>query len=238
MITIDYNRLGIRAGDYILDMGCGEGRHVCAACEYPDTKVAGADLSFTDLCKAKEKIHIHEMYGSPFSDSSWGLYNASILDLPFRDNSFDHVICSEVMEHIKDDTRAAGELCRVLKPSGTLAVSVPRYLPERICWALSSEYANTEGGHVRIYKKSEITAIFRGLGLSLTGSHWAHSLHSPYWWLKCLAGPDNDGARIVKAYQRFLTWDIMKKPRLTRSAERLFNPVLGKSLVLYFSKGA
>ncbi|MGM0787028.1 MAG: class I SAM-dependent methyltransferase [Thermodesulfobacteriota bacterium] len=238
MITIDYNRLGIRPGDYILDMGCGEGRHVCRACECPDTKVAGADISFTDLCRAREKINLHEQYGGFFNGRSWGLYNASILDLPFRDNSFERVICSEVMEHIGDEKRAAGELCRVLKPSGTLAVSVPRYLPERICWALSSEYANTEGGHIRIYKKKQITELFEKLGLCLKGSHWAHSLHAPYWWLKCLAGPGNESAGIVKAYHRFLTWDIMKKPRLTRSAERLFNPVLGKSLVLYFSKDA
>ncbi|MFP4571440.1 MAG: class I SAM-dependent methyltransferase [Desulfobacterales bacterium] len=237
MITIDYSRLKIRPGDHILDMGCGTGRHVCIACQYPDVAVAGADINIADLLSAKEKIKLHELYGKPFT-GRWRLYAASIINLPFEDGWFDHVICSEVMEHIYDECRAAGELYRVLKPGGTLAVSVPRYFPERICWALSSSYANTEGGHVRIYTKKRITALFEGLGLKLTDRHWAHSLHSPYWWIKCLAGPDNETSGPVKAYQRFLTWEMMKKPRVTRFMEKLFNPVLGKSLVLYFRKGA
>ncbi|MCF8110311.1 MAG: class I SAM-dependent methyltransferase [Desulfobacteraceae bacterium] len=237
MITIDYGRLNIRPGDNILDMGCGTGRHICAACQYPQIKAAGADINVNDLLAAREKIRLHELYSSPFA-GIWGLYAASILDLPFADNRFDHVICSEVMEHIHDEFRAARELYRVIKPGGNLAVSVPRYFPERICWAFSNSYANTEGGHVRIYTKKRIIRLFESLGLSLTGRHWAHGLHSPYWWIKCLAGPDNEDAAPVKAYQRFLTWDMMKKPCLTRSTERLLNPVLGKSLVLYFRKDA
>lgn len=237
MITIDYKRLGIKPGDHILDMGCGTGRHVCCACEYPGATVAGADINLKDLCSAREKIRVHEQFCNPYT-SKWALYSASILDLPFADYLFDHVICSEVMEHIYDDGRAARELCRVLKPGGNLAVSVPRYFPERICWALSKTYTRTEGGHVRIYTKRRITKLFEDLGLYLQSRHWAHSLHSPYWWLKCLAGPDNEKAAAVRAYHRFLAWDMMKKPRITRFTERLFNPVLGKSLVLYFRKAA
>jgi SAM-dependent methyltransferase len=237
MITIDNNRLQIRPGDRILDMGCGAGRHVCRACAWPGVAVVGADISTTDLVTAKERIRIHQQFGGPCA-GTWGLCAASILDLPFSDHSFDHVICSEVMEHIMDDKRAAGQLCRVLKPGGSLSVSVPRFFPERICWALSRSYANTEGGHVRIYRKKEITGLFTALGLDLVHRHWAHSLHSPYWWLKCLAGPENDTAAPVAAYHRFLTWDMMKKPRITRTADRMLNPVLGKSLVLYFRKAA
>lgn len=237
MITIDYNRLGIKPGDNILDMGCGTGRHVCLASEYPGVTVAGADISLKDLCSAREKIRIHEQFARPYA-GRWALCSASILDLPFADHNFDHVICSEVMEHIHDEARAAAELCRVLKPGGNLAVSVPRYFPERICWALSNSYAHTEGGHVRIYTKKRITKLFKDLGLCLQSRHWAHSLHSPYWWIKCLAGPDNEKAAAVRAYHRFLAWDMMEKPRITRFTERLFNPVLGKSLVLYFRKAA
>lgn len=237
MITIDYNRLQIKAKDRILDMGCGMGRHVCGACAYPEVTVAGADISLKDLAAAREQIRIHEQYGRPYG-GRWALYAASILELPFADQYFDHVICSEVMEHIHDHRRAARELDRVLKPGGTLAVSVPRYFPERVCWALSSEYANTEGGHVRIYPKKQVIGLFERLGLHLRHYHWAHSLHSPYWWLKCLAGPDNDQAPAVAAYHKFLTWDMMKKPRMTRFLDRLLNPVLGKSLVLYFRKSA
>ncbi|MEZ5191473.1 MAG: hypothetical protein R2734_02355 [Nocardioides sp.] len=40
----------------------------------------------------------------------------------------------------------------------------------------------------------------------------------------------------MRAYHRLLVWDIMKKPRTTRYAERVLDPVIGKSLVLYFTK--
>jgi hypothetical protein len=67
-------------------------------------------------------------------------------------------------------------------------------------------------------------------------SHRAHALHSPYWWLRCAVGPQDDDHRLVRAYTRFLTWDIMKQPRTTQLADRLLNPVLGKSLVVYSTR--
>ena len=45
---------------------------------------------------------------------------------------------------------------RVLKPGGSLAITVPRWLPERVCWALSDEYHANEGGHIRIYRADEL----------------------------------------------------------------------------------
>lgn len=237
MITIDYKKLNIRSGDYILDIGCGSGRHICGACQYPEVTVAGADTDMKELCAAVEKIRVLEKFGIPCS-GRWGIYAASILELPFAEQVFDHVICSELMEHMQNETRAAKEMFRVLKPGGSLTVSVPRYFPERICWALSGSYANQEGGHVRIYTQKRIAALFENLGFCLKNRQWAHSLHTPYWWIKCLAGPENEGVRTVKLYHRFLVWDLMNKPRLTRFTERLFNPLLGKSLVLYFRKNA
>ncbi|MEZ4579479.1 MAG: hypothetical protein R2875_16150 [Desulfobacterales bacterium] len=50
------------------------------------------------------------------------------------------------MEHIPEETTAARELVRVLKPGGSLVVSVPRWLPEKICWKLSKSYYNANGG--------------------------------------------------------------------------------------------
>ena len=69
-------------------------------------------------------------------------------------------------------------------------------------------------------------------------SHHAHALHSPYWWLRCLFGPDNDRAWPPRLYHRFLVYDIMRRPRWTRAVERLLNPLLGKSFVVYAVKSA
>ena len=68
------------------------------------------------------------------------------------------------------------------------------------------------------------------------GAHHAHALHAPYWWLKCAVGVDKGEHPLVKGYHRMLVWDMMRAPRVTRLAERLLNPLIGKSLVVYLRK--
>lgn len=237
MITVDFNRLGIKPGFRILDIGSGPGRHTAAAYQQKEVTAIGADLSFSDLEEAKKRMEYHDELGF-HGGGAWGLTTADITRLPFRDEYFDAVICSEVMEHIPDDGKAAKELSRIVKPGHILAVSVPRFWPERICWALSDDYFNANQGHVRIYTKKQIKDKFTSLGLEFLGAHHAHSLHSPYWWLKCFYGPTRKDVPVVELYHRFLVWDIMKKPAITKIMDKLLNPVMGKSLVLYFKKPA
>lgn len=166
--------------------------------------------------------------------------NGDARRLPFADGAFDRVIASEVMEHIDDDDTAMAELTRVLRPGGTIAVTVPSLFPEKVCWSLSEDYhaPKAAGGHVRIYHRQQIVAMLRAAGMVPTGHHRVHALHSPYWWLRCLVGPNQPIAdsRLVTLYHRLLSWDIEKAPRLTRWTERALNPVLGKSLVVYATK--
>ena len=158
--------------------------------------------------------------------------------MPFPDGSFDRVIAAEVLEHIPADRHALREIARVLRPGGRLAVTVPAWLPERVCWGLSEDYHNTPGGHVRIYTRREMEAKLAQAGLRPGGHHHAHGLHSPYWWLKCAVGVHDDGHPLARAYHRLLVWDIMKRPAVTRLAEQALNPLIGKSLVVYAEKPA
>jgi SAM-dependent methyltransferase len=235
VITVDFKQLKIRPGYRILDIGCGTGRHTSAVFQFNKIVVIGADHNINDLCEARNRIQLHEKLGE-HGGGRWGLAAADIAGLPFKDDVFDLVICCEVLEHVARDDIAAGELIRVLKPGHNLVVSVPRYLPERICWALSKDYTAADNGHIRIYRKRKLIRYFESLGLKRWALHYAHSLHTPYWWLKCLLGPDREDAAMVNLYHRFLSWDIMKKPKWVAWMGRLLNPVLGKSLVVYLRK--
>jgi SAM-dependent methyltransferase len=238
MLTARYDRLGVEEGDTVLDLGCGFGRHAFEAARRGAAVVAldaGADevdgvvATFVAMAEAGE-----------LSPGSWraGAVQADALALPFGDASFDRVIASEVLEHIPDDHGAMAELARVLRPGGTMAVTVPRYLPEAVNWALSDAYHDVPGGHVRIYRRATLEARLAGAGLTVTGHHYAHGLHSPYWWLKCLVGTANDANPLVRAYHRLLVWDIVAAPRLTRALEALAAPLVGKSLVVYARRPA
>jgi SAM-dependent methyltransferase len=235
VITIDFSCLTVQPGFKILDIGCGTGRHTCAAYRLKNVIAVGADLRFEDLIEASERLKLHDRLDE-HGGGVWGLAAADAAGLPFRDECFDLVICSEVLEHIEDYLRAIREIIRVLKPGCDLAVSVPRYWPERICWALSEAYHTVKGGHVRIFRQRQLTADLENAGLRQWRRHYAHSLHTPFWWLKCLLGPQRKDWPPVKLYHRFLTWDIMRQPPLPRLIDRLLNPLLGKSTVVYLKK--
>jgi SAM-dependent methyltransferase len=235
MITIDFRRLEIMPGDRILDMGCGEGRHMVKACQMDRTVCLGADFVYDNLKTTRDKLIFHQA----LDDLSCDRFDLSCMDvthLPFRDQSFDAVLCSEVLEHIPDDDTAISELVRILKSGRILVVSVPRFFPEKICWTLSDAYTEADMGHVRIYRKKTLIKKMTCHPMIYLGSHFAHSIHTPYWWLKCLTGPDRTDIRLVNLYHRLLVWDMMKQPAVTRFLDRLLNPVLGKSLVVYFRK--
>ena len=235
MVTVEFDRLAVKPGFKILDIGCGSGRHTCAAYQCRSVTTIGVDLNIDDLREARSRLQLHDRLGE-HGGGTWALSRADVLSLPFKDDYFDLVICSEVLEHILPHRKAIREIVRVLQPGRNLVVSVPRYWPERICWLLSSDYASGNGGHVRIFRKKQLISDLSSAGLRMSADHFAHSLHAPFWWLKCLVGPDRENSSAVNLYHRFLTWDMMKKPRITGWLDKLLNPVMGKSIVLYLLK--
>jgi SAM-dependent methyltransferase len=237
VLTIRFDRLGVRPGDLVLDAGAGFGRHAfelarlganVVALDYAADEVITTRGTFGAMVEAGE-IPVERYVAALQGDAT---------RLPFDDASFDRVITSEVLEHIQDDVAAISELVRVLRPGGTFACTVPTWFPEKINWMLSDEYhaPKSVGGHVRIYTETELRAKLRTAGLEVAGSHHAHALHSPYWWLKCAVGPRNDDHPLVQRYRRLLEWEITEQPGALKVVERVLAPVLGKSLIVYGTK--
>ena len=238
MLTVDFDRLGLLPGDRVLDMGCGAGRHAFEMYRRGGDVIA-FDQDGDELAGVLEIFGAMREAGEVPLGAEADIKQGDALAMPFADEEFDRIIASEVLEHIPDDETAIAELVRVLRPGGTIAVTVPRWLPEKICWALSDQYHEVEGGHVRIYTGDELVGKLQAAGLEYLGKDHAHGLHSPYWWIKCAVGVDNDKHPLVKAYHEVLVWDIMKRPgysRVTRLAEKALNPLIGKSMVLYLRK--
>jgi SAM-dependent methyltransferase len=235
VLTVDFDRFPIRNGDRVLDLGCGGGRHAFEVCRRGG-RVVAFDLDPGELAPVRGMFGAMSAEGEAAAGSGAEAVSGDAKAMPFGDNAFDRVIAAEVLEHVLDDQLAIRELARVLRPGGLAAITVPAFLPERICWSLSAEYHEVPGGHVRIYTRVELEAKLRRAGLEPRWHHHAHGLHSPYWWLKCLVGVGKDDHPLAAAYHRVLVWDIMKRPRLTRVAERALNPVIGKSLVVYAVK--
>ena len=234
MLTVDLERAGAAPGCRVLDLGCGGGRHVFASATLGCATVA-FDADRAEVDRVAAMLVALDEAGEIASGSATALVGDA-LALPFRDGAFDLVVASEIFEHLIEDEAAFAEVARVLVPGGVLALSVPRYLPERVNWALSAAYHEVEGGHVRIYRQRQLATRVSDAGFAISGSTYRHGLHSPYWWLRCVVGVDRDDHRLVRAYHRLLVWEIVKRPLFTRALGWVLDPLIGKSLVLYCTR--
>ena len=238
MLTIDFDQLRLSPGSRVLDLGCGSGRHVRATRLMPGVAAVALDIQAHEATATAQSLKSMDtgdpLAGPAVSDAGpWLVLRGDTYRLPFHDCVFDCVIASEILEHLHDDDAALREVTRVLKPRGWLAVSVPRWVPEAVCWALSSEYRRSEGGHVRIYRRGALKRKLNAHGYQVFAYHFAHALHSPYWWLKCVTGINREQQGLVRRYHQFLVWDLFHRPRITRLLERALNPFIGKSVVMY-----
>ncbi|MDC0573525.1 class I SAM-dependent methyltransferase [Luminiphilus sp.] len=233
MLTIDFNRLALTPGQLCLDIGCGEGRHSLAAYAYSGVYALGLDLSEQDLATAASRIADMQAH-APSGEIGFGAGDAT--RLPIADERVDVVIASEILEHIPDYLQVLKEAMRVLKPGGRLCISVPRQWPEWVCWQLSEGYRTSPGGHIRIFDATHLRREVQRYGFLYRGRGSAHALHVPYWWLKCIYWRRDHEPWILRMYHKLLVWDLMRRPWLTRVVDAVLNPLMGKSVVMYFSK--
>ena len=170
--AIIFSGLGkLKTGSRILDVGCGRGFYLKVLSDtFPGLKLCGLDLSREYLTVAEKFIN----------NGKVELTSGSIEDLPYKNNSFDSVIASEVLEHVEDDSKAIGEIYRVLKRGGNALITVPNkkypFLWDPLNWILERLFnthipsniwwlAGIWADHKRLYTKEELVQKVHKVGL-------------------------------------------------------------------------
>ena len=233
MLTFNFKKHELNQKGIMLDVGCGEGRHIFGIMQdYPLMKCIGLDMDKESLEKAEEGYE----YFKSISEAGAQFLKGSAYSLPFPDESIDLIVCSEVLEHLHEYNDAVKEIHRVLKPGGKFYASVPATWPEKICWKLSEEYQNQPGGHLRIFSQSGLISEIKESGFKFLSSEKFHSIHSPYWWLRCFFWNTQDKNFLVNLYKKMLERHILKKPFFINLLDKALNPIMGKSFAMYFKK--
>lgn len=100
----------------VLDIGCGDGR-TAVSLSKKGNRVFGIDISRTRLLRAKEKVY-------SISDGSYFIQSYAET-IPFKDSSFDLIVCTEVLEHVMDDVALIKNISLTLKDGGIAIISIP-----------------------------------------------------------------------------------------------------------------
>ena len=125
---------------------------------------------------------------SPLAD-----VKADICNLPFKDASYDVILCNHVLEHISDDTKAMQELYRVLKPNGMAILQIPQDLNRGTTFEDNTITNKTERAkifgqydHVRIYGRDYFNKL-RSIGFKVEEVDYTSTLSKEEIEKYCLA---------------------------------------------------
>ncbi|MDA0344921.1 MAG: class I SAM-dependent methyltransferase [Proteobacteria bacterium] len=231
MDTFDFTKLNLKKIRRVIDIGCGNGRHLKSlSFKLHNAEIKGIDHSKDEINKLKDEFNNFRCK----HDNSYEFLHHDIRDIPIEDSTQDLVICSEVLEHVPNYEDVISECQRVLKPEGVLLVSVPTYTPEKLCWVFSKKYRQTPGGHIRIFKKKQLIEAFLKCRLNLFYHHREHSFHSIYWILR--SRNNMDESNFLKSFHGLLVKQMFGQAKTSAFIEKMLNPLFGKSECFYLTK--
>jgi len=165
-----FRYLDLQSDDRVLDCGCGLGFHLMALSKLGAGHSFGVDHDLTSLSFAQKHLSGHRL----------GLCLGDVYDLPYDDESFDKVLLIEMLEHLEDDLCGLREAWRVMKPGGTLAVSVPYrdypFLFDPVNWMWermtghpirNGLFAGIWTSHRRLYDREGLLELVRRVGFEV-----------------------------------------------------------------------
>ena len=231
METFNFNLLNLKKIKKVIDVGCGNGRHLKSlGFKLTDSEIIGIDQSAPEITKLNKEFDESVCKNG----NAYKFITGDIREMDVPDNSQDLVVCSEVLEHVPNFEAVLEECYRILKPGSVMLISVPSYFPESLCWKYSKKYMQTPGGHIRIFKKNFLKERFKALNLKLFKHHREHALHSIYWIIRARNNMEENN--FLKSFHNLLVKQMFGQAKFFFALEKLLNPFFGKSECFYLRK--
>lgn len=170
-----------KSTDKILNIGCFDGALEYHFLKGKVSEIWGVDVN-GDAVKTAQKLHDAERFKTIQSET-----------LPFPDHYFDKILCLDTFEHVQDESLVAREIERVLKPNGTLILSVPHDFlnfldvdeltrwPRNLYRKLSGRPILNHGKH-RHYNLDNLKSFFPNFEFEVI-----HKSGTPIFWFLTLA---------------------------------------------------
>lgn len=144
----------------ILDVGCGKA-WVAELCCPNGFVVVSLDISLTNVAKARVKYPFENHYAVV----------ADVFNLPFKENSFDFIIASEIIEHVVSPKKLVENLMRVLKPGGTLLITTPYKEKLEYSLCVHCNKSTPRHAHIHSFNEKNLESLFKDKELKLFEYH-------------------------------------------------------------------
>jgi len=192
-----------KSGSY-LEVGCGTGFVLKMIVEtFPDWEIHATEAQPEGIEFAKQRVSRNVTF-----------FQIDACAIPFR-QEFNVVGAFDVIEHIRDDTKAISEIYAALKPGGFFILSVPQHM---LLWSKYDE----AGCHFRRYSAKELEAKLKDAGFTIVESTSFNSLLLPLMLL----------SRYFKRTDNGIKVDVMDELRLSSFVNSILSSVLKLEFVL------
>jgi len=166
----------------VLDLGCGSG-YLTGKIHSEKCRVYGVDLAFNYVSIAAGSCPVANFV------------QADIESLPFKDKSFDLVICSEVLEHLVNPSKALGEIKRVTKKTFISTVPLlPEWLDRLRLRVQKNKVLLPGKGHLRNFQFESYRRLLEIQGFSIIKTQGLGFLWWAFLWvfldMRCAARID------------------------------------------------